>query len=56
MVNNMWVLVMLTLTLHGTDGSILFYNDELVCKAAAKQFEAQSNLDFRLKAFCIKGE
>lgn len=52
----MWVLVMLVLSYHGLEFSNLYYNDEVICMQAAKQFEAHSSMDFKLKAFCIKGE
>lgn len=52
----MWILVMLVLSVSGMEAGNLYYNDEIVCRLAAKEFEGHTSKDFKLKAFCIKGE
>lgn len=54
--NRMWLLIMLVL--GGGDVMIanVYYADEEPCKYAAQQFEMQRIEDYRLRAFCIKGE
>lgn len=54
--NEMWILVMLVLSVSGMEAGNLYYNDEIVCRLAAKEFEGHTSKDFKLKAFCIKGE
>jgi hypothetical protein len=52
----MWLLVMLVL--GGADVMIanVYYPDEIGCQRAAAQFESQVIEDYKLRAFCIKGE
>lgn len=53
----MWVLIMIVLL--GSQGATLnhlYYEDELSCAQAARQFESHKGKEYRLKAFCIKGD
>lgn len=53
----MYVLIMIVLL--GSQGATLnhlYYEDELSCTQAARQFESHKSKEYRLKAFCIKGD
>ena len=53
----MWLLIMIVL--YGSSGVHMryhFYEDEGSCNNAAEQFIVHGAKDYKLKAFCIRGD
>jgi hypothetical protein len=53
----MWLLIMIVL--YGDNGVHMryhFYEGEVSCNAAAKQFVLNGTRDYKLRAFCIRGD
>lgn len=53
----MYVLIMIVLLNSvGLNMSHLYYEDEISCSKAAVEFQSHKDKEYRLKAFCIKGD
>lgn len=52
----MWLLIMMVLNNSTVNLSYIYYEEQLSCTRAAQEFESHKSKDYKLKAFCIKGD